>query len=137
MDLIAQLFYFKKKKRYLIKRENIFEQFYGDVYTIEYQKLGLPHIHLLIFLYLDNQFFKVFHNDEVIYAKIPTLETNLSGEFIRIVTSVMLYGLCGDINFHFLYISNARYYPSKCTKRYPHEFFEKTTIQENGYLLYW
>ena len=34
-------------------------------------------------------------------------------------------------------MSNARDGPSKCTKRYPCEFFEETTIQENSYPLYY
>lgn len=54
----------------------------------------------------------------------------------QIVTLVMLHGPCGDINPYSPCMSNARDGPPKCTKRYPHEFFEETTIQENGYSLY-
>ena len=54
-DLIAQVFNLKKKEILrLIKSENIFGQFCGNVYTIKYQKRGLPHMHLLIFLHLND-----------------------------------------------------------------------------------
>lgn len=91
----------------LIKNENIFGRFCEDVYIIEYQKQGLLHIHLLIFLHSADQFFKAFQIDEVIYAKLPTAKKDLNGKFIRIVTSVILHGPCGDINPHLFYISSA------------------------------
>lgn len=64
----------------LIKTENIFGRFCGDVYTIECQKRGLPHMHLLIFLHSDNQFLEASHIDEVICAELPTPEIDLNGE---------------------------------------------------------
>ena len=44
----------------LIKNENIFGRFCEVIYTIEYQKQGLPHMHLLIFLYSAYQFLEAF-----------------------------------------------------------------------------
>lgn len=93
-------------------------------------------MHLLIFLHPDGQFLEASHIDEVICAELPTPETDPSGEITRIVTTVMLHGPCGDINPHSPCMSNARDGSPKCTTRYPREFLEETTIQENGYPLY-
>ena len=120
----------------LIKSENIFGRFCGDVYIIEYQKQGFPYMHLLIFLHLADQFLEVFQIDEVICVELPTTETDPNGELTRIVTSVMLYGLSGDVNPHLPYMSSVRDGPAKCTKCYLCNFLEETSIQENGYLLY-
>ena len=136
-DLIARVFQLKKKEMLrLIKSENIFGRFRGDVYTIEYQKRGLPHMHLLIFLHSADQFLEASQIDEVICAELPTAETDPNGELTRIVTSVMLHGPCGDVNPHSPCMSSARDDPPKCTKRYPRNFLEETSIQENGYPLY-
>ena len=120
----------------LIKIENIFGRFRGDVYTIEYQKRGLPHMYLLIFLNSADAFFEASHIDEVICAELPTVESDPTGELTRIVTSVMLHGPCGEINSHSPCMSNARDGPPRCTKNYPCNFLEETSIQENGYPLY-
>ena len=120
----------------LIKIENIFGRFCGDVYTIEYQKRGLPHMHLLIFLNSADEFFETSHIDEVICAKLLTVESDSTGELTRIVTSVMLHGPCGEVNSHSPCMSNAQDGPPRCTKNYPRNFLEETSIQENGYPLY-
>ena len=120
----------------MIHRENIFGRFCGDVYIIEYQKRGLPHMHLLIFLHSADQFLEASQIDEVICAKLSTVETDPTGGLTRSVTSVMLHGSCGNINLHSPCMSGARDGPPKCTKRYPRNFFKETSIQENGYPLY-
>lgn len=91
----------------LIKSENMFGKFCKNVYTIEYQKCGLPHIHLSIFFNSANEFLETFHIDEVICAKLPVIETDQTGELTRIVTSVMLHSACRDINSYPSCISNA------------------------------
>ena len=120
----------------LIRSENIFGRFRGNVYTIEYQKRGLPHMHLLIFLNSADEFLEASHIDEVICAKLLTVETNPTGELTRIMTLVMLHGLCGEINLHSLCMSNARDSPSRYKKHYPRNFLEETSVQENSYSLY-
>lgn len=120
----------------LIKSENIFGRFRGDVYTIEYQKRVLPHMHFLIFLNLADEFLEASHIDEVICAELPTIETDPISELTRIITSVRLHGPCGEINIHSPCISNARDSLPKCTKHYPRNFLEETSVQENGYPLY-
>lgn len=56
------------------------------------------------------------------------MKINLIGEFTKIVTSIMLYGSCSNINFHLSYISNTQEGPPKYTKCYPQNFLEETSI---------
>lgn len=91
----------------LIKSENIFGRFCGNVYTIEYQKRGLPHMHLLIFLHLADQFLKASQIDEVICAEILIVKSDPTGELTRIVTSVIIHDPCENINPHSPCMSNA------------------------------
>lgn len=121
---------------HLIKSENIFGRFCGDVYTIKYQKRGFPHMNLLIFLNLADKFLEASYINEVICAKLPAYETDPIGELTKIVTSVILHGPCGKINPNSPCMSNARDGLPKCTKHYPRSFLKETFIQENNYSLY-
>lgn len=56
-DLTSRVFHMKTKELLNdLKRKNVFGNYRGSVYTIEYQKRGLPHIHLLLFLPPEEQF---------------------------------------------------------------------------------
>ena len=39
-----------------LKHKQIFGRYLGSVWTIEYQKRGLPHMHLLLFLHPEDRF---------------------------------------------------------------------------------
>ena len=119
-----------------MKNENIFSWFYGNLYTIKYQKQGFSHMHLLIFLHLADQFLEASQINEVIYTKLPTVETDPNGELTRIVTLVMLHSPCGDVNSYSPFMSSTQDSYPKCTKRYPCNFFEETLVQKNSYPLY-
>jgi hypothetical protein len=49
-DLVARVFHAKQQALLKKIRDGYFGQVAGFVYTIEYQKRGLPHMHLLVFL---------------------------------------------------------------------------------------
>lgn len=83
---------------WLIRIKNIFSRFCGNIYTIEYQKRGLPHMHLFIFLTSAKEFFETSYIDEVIYVKLLMIESDSTSELKRIVTSIMLHGLFREIN---------------------------------------
>lgn len=93
-------------------------------------------MHHLIFLNTANMFFEAFHIDEIIYGKLPIVESYPTGELLRVITSVMFHGLYEKINPYLLSMSNAQDGPLECTKYYLRNFLEEISIQENGYLLY-
>ena len=42
------------------------------MYTIEFKKRGLPHVHLLLFLHPDNKYPSSDETDQIISAEIPS-----------------------------------------------------------------
>jgi hypothetical protein len=52
-------------------KDSLFGAILGLVYTIKFQKCGLPHIHLLIFLKRAHKIRDADHVDSLISAKLP------------------------------------------------------------------
>lgn len=137
LNLIARVFYLKKQELLqLIKEKSVLGRFCGDVYTIEYQKHGLPHMHLLLFLHPKDQIFDAAKIDEIVSADLLAEEDDPTGELFGIISSIMLHGPCGNQNPNAPYIKRSDYSSPQCTKRHPCKFSPETVVQENGYPLY-
>ena len=55
-DLVVRVFHIKVRELLQdLRRRQIFGRFLGCVWTIKYQKQGLPHLHLLLFLHPDDR----------------------------------------------------------------------------------
>jgi hypothetical protein len=63
------------------------------VYTIEFQKRGLPHSHMIIWLHKNSKKQTPEDIDEVISAEIPNPSIDLIG--YQAVTEFMMHGPCG------------------------------------------
>ncbi|CEG83126.1 hypothetical protein RMATCC62417_17098 [Rhizopus microsporus] len=125
-DLIARVLNLKVR-HFLndLKKKNIFGHYKGLARTIEYQKRGLPHMHLLLFLDLEDNFTDAEQIDQIICAEIP--DKTKDPELFEIVTSCMLHGPCMVQGGQELMV---------CSKRFPKPFQDGTTFPENGYPLY-
>ncbi|CAL1407451.1 unnamed protein product [Linum trigynum] len=66
------------------------------MYTVEFQKKGLPYIHLLVWLAEEYKLRTSADIDEVISAKIPDPLQDPVG--YEAVCRYMLHGLCGEAN---------------------------------------
>ena len=79
----------------IIKLGMIFGKQPARLYSIEWQKRGLPHAHILIWLIPEHKITpdKI---DDVVCAEIPDPECD--PELHQIVMSNMVYGLCSGIN---------------------------------------
>ncbi|GJQ89676.1 putative PIF1 DNA helicase/replication protein A1-like protein [Tanacetum coccineum] len=129
-DVITRVF--KIKLDSLIKEfkdERTFGRVRGVVYTIEFQKRGLPHCHILLWLEEEDKLTTPSHIDKYISAEIPDKEED--PELYQIVKDHMMHGPYGPEN------------PScpctvdfKCTKKFPKQFNESTFIDESGYAIY-
>ena len=100
-DIVGRVFHLKVQ--FLLnnlKKTQIFGRYLGSVYTIEYQKRGLPHMHILIFLHPEDRarFRSVEAIDQIISAEFLTIEHDPDGKLFDIVSSIMVHGPCRKYN---------------------------------------
>ncbi|KAL7291870.1 hypothetical protein TKK_0014430 [Trichogramma kaykai] len=121
-DIVARVFHLKKDRLIdLIYKRNFFGQVAAYVYVIEFQKRGLPHMHLLITLKPGYKIILPETVDEFISAEIPDQTSN--PKLFEIVTKNMIHGPCADWCMK----------DGKCTKKFPRKFNDETKMDENGY----
>ena len=137
-DLMARVFHLKAADLLRqLKKQQIFGRYLGCVWTIEYQKRGLPHMHLLLFLHPEDRFLDAARVDEIVSAEFPDPESDPTGELTGIVRSVMTHGPCGVHNPKAPCMSQAiGGGPATCSKRYPRAFTDETLMQQDGYPVY-
>jgi hypothetical protein len=102
---------------------------YAVIYTIEFQKRGLPHAHILIFLKDRTICMDPSLIDKLIYAEIPDKEVDPTA--YAAVENYMTHGPCGEANKNTVCMEN-----NKCTKHFPKAFSCETTIDEEGFPIY-
>ena len=127
-DVVTAVF-----KLHLDELKKDLKQMFGkqlaNIHVIEYQKRGLPHAHILIWLVTAAKIRTGDDIDSLISAEIPDPEA--SPELYRIVTTCMMHGPCGTAN------PNARCMVNgKCDKDFPKKFQPETAMEVNGYPLY-
>ncbi|XP_035841504.1 uncharacterized protein LOC110919851 [Helianthus annuus] len=136
-DIISRLFnckldhlikYFKKDK------------FFGDIqashclkisvmYIVEFQKRGLPHAHICLFLSAESKFPTASDIDRVISAEIPDKERD--PELYELVKKFMIHGPCGTDNPLCPCMVQ-----QKCSKKFPKKYVDETYVDSEGYLVY-
>nr|GEX18131.1 hypothetical protein CTI12_AA250730 [Tanacetum cinerariifolium] len=112
-DVITRVF--KQKFDSLMKdfKEKLwFGRLQGAVYTVEFQKIGLPDDHILLFLEPEDKLTTAAYIDKYISAKIPDKDED--PELYQIVTDHMMHGPCGAECPSYPYTIN-----NKCTKKFP------------------
>ncbi|XP_054708402.1 uncharacterized protein LOC129218210 [Uloborus diversus] len=110
----------------LISKGNIFGSVQCFMYTIEWQKRGLPHAHILVWL---REKIHAQRVDEFISSEFPNPQED-PGLFNCIRTQ-MVHGPCGVINLNSPCMKNG-----KCSKRYPRKLVKETQTGVDGYPLY-
>jgi hypothetical protein len=119
------------------KEGGIFGKCVGDVYTIEYQKRGLPHAHILVFMDKDDKPLTREIVDEVVCAELPTEEEDPTGELTEIVTTCMVHGPCGsEFPDERCMEPPAPGKAKQCVRNFPKDFSEETVVPEDGYPIY-
>ena len=109
--------------------KDMFGKQLANIHVIEYQKRGLPHAHILIWLVSDAKVRTVEELDSLISAEIPDPE--VFPRLHEIVSRCMMHGPCGLANPSARCMENG-----KCTKDFPKKFQEVTVLESNGYPLY-
>jgi hypothetical protein len=137
-DLIARVFYLKVQELLADLKNGLFGPYAGHVYTIEYQKRGLPHMHLLLFIKADGPRFDTPERvDEVVCAEVPDPSWDPTGELRTLVLANMTHGPCGEDNLQApCMVRKSPSDPLTCSKRFPKDFRDRTMISEDGYPQY-
>ena len=126
-DITARVFKQKLKSLmdFIVKH-----QAFGEVrcwmYSIEWQKRGLPHAHILVWLVNKIPPDQI---DRVISAEIP--DNELDPELFEVITKNNIHGPCGVHNYN----SPCMRY-GKCTGSYPRELLAETITGNDGYPKY-
>ncbi|KAM0847424.1 hypothetical protein ACQ4PT_055022 [Festuca glaucescens] len=106
---------------------------YGPVeavlHTVEFQKRGLPHAHILIWLKMNDTEVSMAFIDSFVSAEIPDPNEDPLG-FI-LVSEFMMHGPCGDLNDKCVCMKDG-----KCSKHFPKEFQQETILDKDGFALY-
>lgn len=99
------------------------------IYTIEFQKRGLPHAHILIFLHPDYKYPSSEDIDRIISAEIPDDITD--HVLYNHVKSLMIHGPCGALNSNSTCMQDG-----KCIRYFPKKYSDRRFHDEDGYPLY-
>ncbi|XP_022003614.1 uncharacterized protein LOC110901069 [Helianthus annuus] len=129
-DILCRLFKIKLDAIMKDLREkSLFGNASAVVYTIEFQKRGLPHAHICLFLHDKSKLPSVEHVDNFISAEIP--DKNLEPDLYTLVSDYMIHGPCGVAKPNCPCMVDG-----KCSKKFPKKFCDKTSLDSNGYPVY-
>ncbi|UYV63010.1 hypothetical protein LAZ67_2002837, partial [Cordylochernes scorpioides] len=126
-DLTARVFKLKLNKLIaLITKKCIFGETRCWMFTIEWQKRGLPHSHILIWIKDKIHPIKI---DNVISSEIPNPEEDPN--LFEVVIKNMIHGPCGTFNINAPCMKNG-----KCSKNYPRDLISDKQTGFDGYPRY-
>ena len=130
-DIVARVFNAKKKVfREDILKNEIFGKIKALVDVTEYQKRGLPHVHMLIFLEDEYKIRTGNDVDRIVCAEIPDRETEPL--LYKLIKEKMVHGPCGiGYNLQSVCMKNGR-----CLQRYPKTFCKETILKDDSFPQY-
>ena len=123
-DLITRVFHAKLHSLIGDIKNGILGDILGFLYTIEFQKRGLPHAHIIVFLKPHAKLRTPEQVDSLMSSEFPVDNP----ELLELIKKFMVHGPCDEQNRQSPCIENG-----KCTKGFPKPFSERTTITEDSY----
>ena len=130
LDLVACVFQLKHKALMdKVCKGGVFGAVAAHVYTIEFQKRGLPHAHMAFWLKNPYKLTTVEAIDSCISAWWP--DPVMEPVLFEVVKTCMIHRPCGAANPKAPCMVD-----KKCLKGFPKAFQEVTTMDGNGYPLY-
>ncbi|XP_053213883.1 uncharacterized protein LOC128397216 [Panonychus citri] len=130
-DITVRVFNGKvEEMKNLLLKNKIFGQVTSLICVIEFQKRGLPHLHLLLNVSNHCKPREIEQIDSVVCAEIP--DPVADPELFNLVTSHMIHGPCGIVDNSSQCLDDE----GNCTKKFPKPYQEQTQISERGYPLY-
>ena len=120
-----------------IRHKGIFGPWLGWVWTIEYQKHGLPHLHLLVFLRTNYQFLTAANIDSFNSAELPHANDAITQELRGIIETTIVHTHCITQAGNAVCMQGLDpMMVQTCKKEYSRTFQEETMINEDGYPTY-
>jgi Helitron helicase-like domain at N-terminus len=130
-DLVARIFRLKLKALMQdLTMNDLFGKCIAFAYTIEFQKRGLPHAHILLTLQREDKFTTASRIDQFMSAEIPS-ELENPRLLREIVLRCMMHGPCGTHN-----ISAPCMEAGVCKKGFPKPHQDATEMTSSGYPAY-
>jgi hypothetical protein len=94
LDLVTRVFKLKSQTFFDdILKINVFGQIIANIYTIEFQKHDLPHMHLFVFFVVENKIVDVVAVDCIIFYEFPNLDVH--HVLFNIILKTMVHSPCG------------------------------------------
>ncbi|KAM5549294.1 hypothetical protein ABKV19_000622 [Rosa sericea] len=129
-DIVSRTFQIKLQDMIsYIKSGEPFGEIDADVHTIEFQKRGLPHAHMLFWLKKDYKCYTATDIDSIISAELPN--KNINPKLFEIVSQFMIHGPCGHINPKSPCMKDG-----KCSKFFPKSYNTNTIFESNTPTVY-
>ncbi|CAN1187173.1 ATP-dependent DNA helicase PIF1 [Linum perenne] len=97
--------------------------------TFTFQKRGLPHVHILLWLCQESKISEPWQIDEAISAELP--DPSIDPQGFSAVTRFMVHGPCGEDRPNSPCMEFGQ-----CKKKFPKTFCSETTYDDNGYVTY-
>ncbi|XP_074374279.1 uncharacterized protein LOC141714673 [Apium graveolens] len=129
-DIVSRVFKLKLDQLLdLIKKKNYFGKCIGVMHVIEFQKRGLPHVHMLIWLSPESRPNSIEKVDQLVSAEIPDKNSDLIA--YEAVKNYMMHGPCGKD----LYTSPCMV-KGKCMRHFPKRFNGNTYFDDCDFPVY-
>ncbi|XP_065679109.1 uncharacterized protein LOC136093842 [Hydra vulgaris] len=126
-DLVCRVF--KMKLKFFLEdifKHGVLGKVVSHVQVIEFQKRGLPHVHISLHFANADKLETAEDIDSLISVEIP--DPAVDHELHEILKSCMIHGPCGILNPNSPCMKDG-----KCTKKFPKEFNLHTVAIFNGY----
>ncbi|XP_071739257.1 uncharacterized protein [Rutidosis leptorrhynchoides] len=135
-DIVARIFNMKVKQFVsVLKQEELFGPSKAVLYTIEFQKRGLPHYHTLLWIKPSLRSYQLQDVDRFISAELPDPVRDPDG--FRFVSEMMMHCPCGLLNKNAPCMEESESTrESFCSKKFPKPFNEQTYFDKDGYVHY-
>ncbi|GJV48550.1 DNA helicase [Tanacetum coccineum] len=130
-DIVDRVFE-KKVRDYItfVRDSNTFGNVTAVLYTIEFQKRGLPHCHSLLWIDAASKVNQPIDVNQYISAELPDPKVDANG--YRIISELMIHGPCGYANRNASCMKDG----SACNRNFPKPYCDKTYIDKDGYVHY-
>ena len=114
---------------YDIFKHSVLGKVVKHVQVIEFQKRGLPHVHILLHFANGDNLETAHDINNLISAEIP--DPIVNQDLYDVVKTCMIHGPCGILNPNSPCMKD-----EVCSKNYPKEFNANTVAVHNGYPRY-